>query len=308
MHGAAMKTIVCQNREEWLEQRRGLLTASDAASLMIPAAERPRWMKSPLALYAEKLGLMPEQEETQKMRSGRRLQRAIADIYIEETGRVLIDPGEFTITVHPDLPFVGATLDYLQLANPKADGPATVAAVLEIKNSEYEWEDEPPVHVQIQVQHQLLVTGLKFGTAAVLVRGWKPLHADLPRNEKFLSVLEHKLEEFWWRVKNQRPPEGDGAESTQDALKALYPRDTGTTIALPPDAMQTAADWEAWKAQAKKADEQVNAHAARIKGLIGTATYGVLPDGTGFSWKTHPRAGYTVEPTEVRQLRRLVKR
>ena len=136
--------IVCKNREDWLEQRKDLLTASDAASIL---GQNP-W-KSAMALYAEKLGLMPPQEETQKMRSGRKLQRAIAEMYSEDTGRTLVDPGEFTIAVHPEVPYVAATLDYRQKDKDQGEG------VLEIKNNEGEWIDEPPVYVQIQVQHQL---------------------------------------------------------------------------------------------------------------------------------------------------------
>src|SRR5687767_8539180 len=91
-------------RERWLAERRELLTASDVAAVL---GVDPR--RSPLSVYAEKRGLL-EVAETPWMRWGRRVEGAIAEAYADETGRPVRDLG-LEIQRHPDVPWLGATLD-----------------------------------------------------------------------------------------------------------------------------------------------------------------------------------------------------
>jgi len=45
--------------------------------------------------------------------------------------------------------------------------------------------------------------------------------------------------------------------------------------------------------------------ANQLIAAMGNASYAVAADGTRFSFKAQKRAGYTVEPKEIRVLRRL---
>src|SRR3990167_9543260 len=79
-----MTTLIKSTTEaEWREVRRQGIGASDA-----PAIPGLSPWKSPIQLYADKLGLAEDgSEETEAMRWGRRLEGVIIAAYAEETNR-----------------------------------------------------------------------------------------------------------------------------------------------------------------------------------------------------------------------------
>ena len=70
------------SHEEWLEYRRHGLGGSDAAAVMGLNPFRSR-----LELYSDKLGRIPEKEDTEAMRVGRDLEQYVADRFCEATGK-----------------------------------------------------------------------------------------------------------------------------------------------------------------------------------------------------------------------------
>ncbi len=116
-----------------------------------------------------------------------------------------------------------------------------------------------------------------------------------------------KVDEFWRRVQERRPPDADGSSATAEALRRLYPRDSGATVFLPAEAATWAEELETAKAAAKQAKALEDSAKNRIMAAIGDATFGTLPDGTRFSLKTQKREGYVVEAAEFRVLRRVKK-
>lgn len=295
-----MTTTTYTTREAWLEARQAGIGASDAAAVL----DLSQWT-GPLALYCEKLGIAPlEAAEVEALEWGLALQAPIAARYARETKRTVIDPGPYTIHHSAEHPFMLATLDGL------VDDPARGRGVLEIKTTGAwhadAWADgEAPLPYQIQVQHQLAVTGLAWGSLAVLVGGQKFYWLDVDRNQAFIDALIAREREFWARVEQRDPPPPDASESCRDLLKRLYPRDTpGAVVALPP----AAAAWDATRREAKAALE-VAAAACReaenqIIAAIGDAAVGILPDGTRYTYKAQTRKAYTVADTTFRVLRR----
>ena len=299
------RVIECSGREEWLAARAARLgdgtwpiSASEAAAAM----GLDPWT-SPPELYAVKKGIMPRKAENVKMVWGRRLQRAIANGFAEDTGREVIDLGEYTILEHRELPWLRCTLDYIEVDPKKGEG------CLEIKNTTLGggWEDEPPLHYQIQNQIQMFVRGTSYGTPAALVSGWELRWADIDRNDVFLKRAISKLEEFQWRLKTSTPPAAgaEAVESAREAYKALYPRDTGETIALNADACAILDQLLKAEATEKVSKEQAELLKLQIKQRLRTATHGVLPDGRRVSWKTQVRHDPPREAkeTEIRVFR-----
>jgi putative phage-type endonuclease len=288
-------------REAWLAARRDGIGSSDAAAIIGVSP----W-KSSFQLYCEKLGLADESpEETEAMRWGRLLESPIAEQYVLETGRRLASPGPYTIRVAPGRPWQLATLDRVITEA----GARVTPAPLEIKTAgaaqRNDWKDEPPLQYQVQVQHQLAVTGAPWASIVVLIGGQRLLWCDVERDERFIAVLLEQEEAFWRRVQRQEPPAPDASDRTRKFLAELYPRETaGKVIELPAEIL----DWDRQRehaiARLQEYGRIKDEADANIRLALGDAEAGTLPDGTIYTYKVQERTGYSVEPSTVRVLRR----
>jgi len=273
--------VVCKNREEWLEARRRSIGASESAAIFgLGYASQ-----SPLTVWANKVHGEEDFQETQRMRIGKLIEPALRAIFADQHGIECQSPGEFSIYRHPDLPFMGATLDGLAVHNDY--GPVPV----EMKNVDYfnrkEWEEGTgPLKYQIQVQHQLAVTGASHAYLFGLVGGNTPISILVERNERFINeTLLPTLESFWGYVKSGEMPPIDGSEATARALKTLYPRDNGIAVQLPLEATEWDRELAAVKLTIKEAEAKKTLLENKIKAAIGEATFGELPGGGRYRWK-----------------------
>lgn len=306
------ETKTFDTRAEWEEARRITgIGSSDA-----PAILGMSRYKTPFQLYSEKLGLVPsDREETEQLRWGNILEEPIAQRYSEETKRSVRNPkphpGAFVIERSKTVDFMIAQIDRYTMRAPTGGPEDALEAegVLEIKNAHFfmaqDWLDlqEPPAEFQIQLQHQLAVTGAKWGSIACLIGGVKFVWKDLARDDEFIDLLVTKEREFWSMLQNHVPPRIDGTEKTKAIIGKLHPKDNGLTIELGVDALELVEEREALKADMKKAEERVTQIENTLKLAIGPNTAGAFRDGTVVTYKHQARAGYTVQATEYRQLR-----
>lgn len=294
-----------RTRETWLQARAGTIGASASPTIM----GENRW-ETPLQLYGRLTGDLPPKGETQAMKMGHRLEPVIARLYIDETeDRILEDPGEFTIQRHPDFPWLHATVDRFVVEVVLASEPREERGygVLEEKapgaHMADDWAEGIPLSVQIQIQHQLAVTGLEWGSAAALIGGQQFVWGDVERNQPFIDELLRQTYEFWERVNNRQAPEAQAADvATLRLLHADYT--PGTVIQLGDDA--TDHDTMRTKALAdiNLAEQARDWHTAKILEEMGDNETGELHNGGSYTWKTVKRKGYSVDPTSYRQLRR----
>jgi putative phage-type endonuclease len=299
-------------RARWLDARTRGIGASDAAAIL---GVNP-W-KSALMLYAEKIGLTaPTPEESERMKWGHRLEQPIADAYEDETGRVTIDPGDFAIIHHRDLPYIQATLDRrVTIVRTLPDVPQPPGAgdgALEIKTTNAwnaaEWADEPPLLYQVQLQHQLAVASLQWGSLAVLIGGQEFRWQDQARNDEFIAKMIAAEDEFWFHVQHQIPPAPDASASSAKALALLYPKEERDTILLDGPNAQALIDADARRQRAsdlmKQAEAEQLAAENLIKAAIGDHTFGFLTNGVRYSWKYQTRPAHSVGEARFRALRR----
>lgn len=299
-----MTAIVHSTREQWLMHRRELVTASDVAAVL---GFDPR--RGPLQVYLEKVHGY-QQEQLRHMKRGLLMEPVIAAEYVEETGRPVFEPPPFQIAIHPDVPWIGATQDRRTEGTATEPAPAPGRAPLELKNlggiTVAKFREEPPTEYQVQVQVQLSCTAEAWGSLAAIIAGQALAWKDLPRHDRFLGAAYPRLEAFWIRVQRREPPEADGLPGTTAALKAVYADDGGETVELGADDL---ADVEAWGraglAVAKAEDEEERL-LNRLRLRMGTATFGLLPDGSYVSLKKTNRRAYTreVKAGSYRTLRR----
>ena len=292
------KAIACKSREEWLEARKGYITASNVPTLV---GENP--YQSPLSLYAEMTGALPPKEENEAMKFGRKLQPVIRDAYCEETKRTVEDLGEYTLLVSERFPWLAATLDYKILPqNGKPEG------ALEAKSTGFlhkaDWEGRPPVRHVIQNQAQLTVTGWSWGSIAGLIGGQKFLWSDIEYDKDFEVIMLEITKEFHRRVELRDPPQADDwSESTKNALAALFPEEKeGLVVPLPAEAEEWHMALEQAKIDSKDAKEREDRFKNLLKQAIGEAEGGVLADGR-YTFKKVHKEPYTVKAQDYRELR-----
>lgn len=256
--------------------------------------------RSPLAYYAQLRGLAPEPEPSGGVAWGLALELPVIAWYEGETGRKVERLPEWTLLRHALLPFLIGTPDgFLDGEQGIYEGKVTGIAHRE------EWEVEPPTAALVQVQHYMLITGCVWASVAGLILG-RPVEGryhDVPRHEGFQAALLSQLEAFWRRVVDRNPPPADSAESTRDALRILFPRETIEVIDLPEEAAGIVAAYRMASEMDKEAKERKAEASNRLAVMMGEAAEGRLPDGTRVTYKTVPRAGYSVEPHSGRELR-----
>lgn len=296
-----MSTQIGDERLQWLERRRSGIGGSDAAAIL----GLSRW-KSRLELFCEKIGLdEPEYDIPEWITWGNLLEPVIAGRYAEVTGFALEDPGRYTIQRHGTHYYLICTVDRFILQ--PTDMPTR--GVLEIKNvagfKGDEWAEEPPTEYQIQAQHQMIVTGTTWGAFGVLFGGQRFEYFPFVKNERFCAYYIQQAAEFWQRVEENNPPDADGSESSREALRRLFPKETGETRILDKQLTATAWRFEGTKKAIKRLQAKESEFKNALLQAIGDATFGLLPDGSRYSLKTINKPGHTVEATSFRQLRKV---
>lgn len=211
-------------RTEWLEVRKTGIGGSDAA-----AAVGLSPYKSPLELWLEKTGrdaTLPKpdpQDTTEPVYWGTLLEPIVAASYTQQTGRKVRKVN--AVLQHPQHPWMLANLDREVIGS-------VGVQILECKTAgEYGarlWRDGVPEYVQLQVQHQLAVTGKQAADVAVLLCGQRLDVHRIERDDELIARLIQLEARFWDYVVQDTPPPADGSESADRALRCLYPGHGGT--------------------------------------------------------------------------------
>jgi len=235
----ALKLVKTQdlNRDQWLQVRKGGIGSSDAA-----AAVGLNPYKSQLELWMEKTGQdeqLPKvdpQDESSPLYWGTLLEPIVAAHYTRRTGNKVRRVN--AVLQHPTEPWMLANLDREVMGTPEVQ-------ILECKtagiNGARLWKDGVPEYVQLQVMHQLAVTGAQAADVAVLIGGQDLQVHRIERDEALIANLMALERQFWGHVQRCEPPPADGSDSADVALRALYPRDSGQTLDLSQDFEMSAA-------------------------------------------------------------------
>lgn len=282
------------NREEWLELRRTGIGGSDA-----PATFGLCSWASPSSVQADKWGLLDEPDDAEILKWGRRLEDPIREGLSDEVGiRFLKDGRLLRSKEHP-----------FMICTPDAVSALHVEGVYaQIKNTMLasEWTDKPPDRVWVQCQHEMAVTGVPEMIAAALLFGNRLVWQTVARDEEFIQdILIPAEREFWRLTEAHEPVPPDGSEHTKRALLALYPEDSGETVAL--DGEFTALDTKrlALLEEKKRVESELREIDNRFRHAIKDATFAALQNGVTYTLKTQTRKAYEVKESTFRVLRRV---
>ncbi|WP_186136255.1 YqaJ viral recombinase family protein [Burkholderia gladioli] len=264
-------------RDDWLAVRRTGIGGSDAA-----AAVGLNPYMSPLELWLDKTGraeCMPRpspDDTTSPTYWGTLLEPIVAASYTKQTGNRVRRVN--AVLRHPTIPWMLANVDRevvgcrdVQLLECKTAGEFGARL----------WREGVPEYVELQVQHQLAVTGRTAAHVAVLLCGQALEVFRIGRDDALIARLIELEQQFWRFVETDTPPPADGSESAERALRHLYPGNGGTVDFSDDRRLSSVfADLVAVRAEI----EQREAHEALLKQTLiqamGEATRAVFETGS----------------------------
>ena len=221
----ALKLVKTQDlsRDDWLAVRRTGIGGSDAA-----AAVGLNPYMSALELWLDKTGRGeglpgPDRNDTTSPTYwGTLLEPIVAASYTKQTGNRVRRVN--AVLRHPTIPWLLANIDREVIG-------ARDVQILECKTAGEHgarlWRDGVPAYVELQVQHQLAVTGKTAAHVAVLLCGQALEVFRVERDDALIARLIELEERFWRYVESDTPPPADGSESADRALRHLYPGSGG---------------------------------------------------------------------------------
>lgn len=290
-----------KTRDAWLQGRREGIGGSDAPRLLGEDGEN-----GAINVYLDKIGeRVDELPRMQRLIWGHRLERPIIEGYGEDAGRKVWFPeSKFEIRRSVEHPFACYSPDGFQEAKDQ-DG----VGVIQVKNvsafRREDWLEGPPLKYTVQIQHEMMVEGAKWGSLVALFGGNECAWFDVTANPDFHAALLEMERDLWDCVQKRKAPAVDvGLSSALATLKVLYPKSSGGTIYLQGERWNEIVDGAiAIKEEIDDAERRLDQCKAMIQAEMKEAEIAILPDGRKVSWKSQSRKEYTVKASEFRVFR-----
>lgn len=267
------QTITPRDKQHWLELRKPLITSTEVAALFGLSP----WVTEYELWHRKHDNLEIEFEPNERMLWGTRLEAAIAAGVAEDEKLSIRKMDEFIFDPEKRL---GASFDYAI----GEDG------ILEIKNVDSlifkdGWivsDDnvEAPVHIEIQVQTQLLVSGRKYVKIAPLIGGNKVVLIHREPDPTVIKAIEERVAAFWDSIRRNDPPKPDFIKDAEFISKLYKYAEPGKVIVGTPRMGEMVLEYKRLGAIAKKADEEKDGVKAELLTMIGDAE---KVQGEGFS-------------------------
>jgi len=231
--GAAMKAIPITSPEQWHDLRRQHVGGSDIASIfnawrspdgevqykhLFAAPPKGAELlgcvspyKTGVRLWHERAGNLQEEPfDNARTEAGQFLEPGIAAWAAHRTGWTVRKVEDYL--KHDSIEMLGASLDYEVPDHPKGH------AALDCKDVRWSiWKEawagndngeaEPPLHIILQLHHQMAVTGWPHSCAAVNEAGVDLHIVEQPRIPAIISMIEEAVDAFGWTLRNAQEPD-----------------------------------------------------------------------------------------------------
>lgn len=249
---------------EWLAERRNGIGASEMAVILTDEDGAPiNPFASPHALWEEKTGRAEGFQGNYPSRRGQHMESfVIAEFAAQNPGYIVETPPDDlpSILAHPDYPIVRCSLD--ALAHSKAESIVVEAKAITRRQAS-EWDHgEVPDYYLVQVQAQMLVTGLENARIVVDVAGTYE-ERFIPRNDQFCAHLLEKATQWWQsHIVEDIEPEWNYASKADRRHIANWPPSEASKVADPVVIDADLAEQLRAAKQAKKDAETAFAYAA----------------------------------------------
>ena len=310
--------VTSRDRAGWLALRKTMLTASDVASILNLDDDAPKYRRSALAVYVDKVRepeadtvdlppaafaeMAPEyrSEQLRKLFNdprfwGSRLEQAYLTTVAEYSGWQYREGG--ALLRSRKHPFLGCTLD---AEIDRGDGLGWIDLEGKSTRMPKAWDEDSgslPTHILIQAQAQLLVSGAPVALVVALLQGSRLVQIQIEPDQRFHAIIVEEGEAFMDRVRLLEPPPPDWRDSSTDALRRLYPGDDGAIVDLPAECVEWTRELGEIGEQMKTLERRDVENRNMLKGKIGPASFGCLAepvdDKAGWRWATN-KAGQRV--------------
>ena len=268
-----MSAIILANTEnmpyaEWLEWRKKGIGGSDASVV----CGVNKW-KSPVELWMEKTGQLPNSEAGEAAYWGTQLEALVKAEFTKRTG-IEVTPVH-QLLQSEEHPFMLANLDG------ECIHPIYGKCIFEAKTSsayrDKEWDNAIPDEYVLQVQHYMAVTGHKGAYIAVLIGGntfkWK----FIERDEELISMLVRLEGEFWEQVQEGIPPALDGSDASAEFLNKRFPDSVPKSqITLPETAVFVIQKYNTACEQLERVTEEKQEAENMLKQMLGENEAGTV--------------------------------
>lgn len=269
--------------EEWHNLRAQDITSTDAAALFGISP-----YLTPFELWhRKKQAAVVEFEPSERMKWGTRLQAAIAKGIGDDNEWLVREMPEYIRHVKLAM---GSSFDFQihgfhQYGFDEEERKRRTAefkpAILEIKNVDslafkdgwlVDGDDvEAPAHIELQVQHQLAVSGLKLAYIGALIGGNRVVLIKRERDESVIDSLKLRIAAFWDSIDRNIEPKPD-FERDAAFIAKLYRYAEPNKVITATMAMESLAlKYKAFKNAAKISENEADAAKAELLTLIGNA-------------------------------------
>lgn len=287
--------------EAWHALRAENVGASEVAALfgLSPYVSR-------FTLWHQKAGKVARPEfSSERMEWGNLLEGPIATHIAAKQGWEIRKVK--TYLTHEDVPGMGASLDFEILNHPDGPGCFEIKNVdsLVFRNQWLNLEDgslQAPIHIEMQLQHQLSVTGYAWGAIGLLVGGNEAHVLIRKRHAPTIARIEAEVASFWESIRKGEAP----SITDIDDLPVIgaMPWNSDTVYSHDPALVKACDAFVAAREAAKLAEkEKDKAKVALIAALAEIGADSVILPDFRVTFKEVKREKYTVKASVSRSLR-----
>ena len=263
--------------EDWLAHRRMGIGGSDAS--VVCGINR---YKSPVELWMNKTGQLPDQEAGEPAYWGTRLESLVREEFTLRTG-IEVVPVNY-ILQSEEHPFMLANLDGV------CEHPVYGTCVFEAKttsayNSD-KWDETIPDEYLLQIQHYMAVTGYKGAFVAVLIGGNAFKWRFIERDDDLIDKMIHLERDFWECVVEHLLPPLDGSEASAKFVSERFPDSIPLSmIDLPKEADDLLYQYDIACERVEQYSEQKREAENLLKLMLGECETGTAGDRV-ITWKS----------------------
>jgi len=294
----SIETIEIESQEQWLQARTKDVTSTEVSALygLSPYL-------SEFELFHQKRdGVVVKIEPNERMRWGNRLEAAIAHGAAEDQGW---DISKLNVYMRDADAKIGSSFDFE--IKSKSDGPG----ILEIKNVDWlqyqkNWIDdgngniEAPEHIELQIQHQMEVSGYGWCALVALVGGNEQKVVLRNRDREIGADIRHRVGDFWQRIQNNTPPAADYTMDAEFIIKQLR-RESDENLIAQADAEleDMIKQYEFVRRECSDLEKIKEQRRAEILDRIGLASKVVTSFGSLSTGQVKGRSGTLITPDMV---------